>query len=146
MHELPQGGRATKGKAIVNLVQLDADDSVATVLAVREFSEGRYVIMATQKGTVKKTALMDFSRPRANGIIAINIADDDRLVAARLTDGEMEVFLATRQGPGHPLLRGKSALHGPHRRRSQGHRDRGRRPGGGHGGHSRHPQPVDRHP
>ena len=98
VHELPQGGRATKGKAIVNLVQLDPDDSVATVLAVREFSEGRYVVMATQKGTVKKTALMEFSRPRANGIIAINIAEDDRLVAARLTDGEMEVFLATRQG------------------------------------------------
>ena len=98
VHELPQGGRATKGKAIVNLINLEAGDEVATVLAVREFTEGRYVVMATQKGTVKKTDLMEFSRPRANGIIAINVGEDDRLVGARLTDGEMEVFLATNAG------------------------------------------------
>jgi DNA gyrase subunit A len=98
VHELPQGGRATRGKAIVNLLNIDSDDHVATVLAVREFSEGRQVVMATQKGIVKKTDLMAFSRPRAGGIIAININDEDRLVAVRLTDGEMEVFLATQKG------------------------------------------------
>jgi DNA gyrase subunit A len=98
VHELPQGGRATRGKAIVNLVNLERDDQVATVLAVREFSEGRQVVMATQKGTVKKTDLMAFSRPRAGGIIAITVPPDDRVVSVRLTDGDMEVFLATKFG------------------------------------------------
>jgi DNA gyrase subunit A len=98
VHELPQGGRATKGKAIVNLLNLAAGDQVATILAVKEFNEGRQVIIATKNGTVKKTDLMAFSRPRSGGIIAINIGGDDRVVAARLTDGEMDIFLATRQG------------------------------------------------
>ncbi len=98
VHELPQGGRATRGKAIVNLINIAPGDHVATVLAVRQFDPGRQVVMATQKGIVKKTPLEAFSRPRAGGIIAINVAADDRLVAARLTDGDMEIFLATRQG------------------------------------------------
>ena len=98
VHELPQGGRATRGKAIVNLVNLETGDQVATVLAVREFAEGRQVVMATQNGTIKKTDLMAFSRPRAGGIIAMTIGEDDRLVAARLTDGEMQIFLATSSG------------------------------------------------
>jgi len=98
VHELPQGGRATRGKAIVNLLNVEPGDHVSTVLAVREFSEGRQVVMATQNGTIKKTDLMAFSRPRAGGIIAINIGDDDRLVSARLTDGDMEIFLATQKG------------------------------------------------
>jgi len=98
VHELPQGGRATRGKAIVNLIHIAPGDHVATVLAVRQFDPGRQVVMATQKGMVKKTPLEAFSRPRAGGIIAINVAEDDHLVAARLTDGEMEIFLATRQG------------------------------------------------
>ncbi len=98
VHELPQGGRATRGKAIVNLIDLEPGDSVATVLAVREFTPGRFIVMATQKGIIKKTDLMAYSRPRAGGIIAINIADGDRLVAARLTDGDMEIFLATKKG------------------------------------------------
>ncbi len=98
VHEIPQAGRASKGKAIVNLVQLMPDENVSTVLAVREFTENRQVIMATQNGTVKKTDLMAFSRPRVGGIIAINLAEGDSLVATRITDGDMEVFLATRQG------------------------------------------------
>ena len=98
VHELPQGGRATRGKAIVNLVNLEPGDQVATVLAVREFAEGRQVVMSTRNGTIKKTDLMSFSRPRAGGIIAMTIGDDDRLVAARLTDGEMQIFLATQKG------------------------------------------------
>jgi DNA gyrase subunit A len=98
VHELPQGGRATRGKAIVNLLNIEQDDSVATVLAVREFTEGRQVVMATRNGIIKKTDLMAFSRPRAGGIIAININPEDHLVAARLTDGDMEIFLATQRG------------------------------------------------
>ncbi|RJX36258.1 MAG: DNA gyrase subunit A [Desulfarculus sp.] len=98
VHEIPQAGRASKGKAIVNLVNMTTGEKVNTVLAVKEFSEGRQVIMATESGIVKKTELMAFSRPRPGGIIALKLAEDDRLVAARLTDGEMEIFLATRQG------------------------------------------------
>jgi DNA gyrase subunit A len=82
----------------VNLLNIEPGDHVATVLAVREFTEGRTVVMSTSAGMIKKTDLMAFSRPRAGGIIAINIGGDDRLVAARITDGDMEIFLATRQG------------------------------------------------
>ncbi len=98
VHELPQAGRATKGKAIVNLLNLMPEEKVATVLAVREFSEGRYVVIATEKGIIKKTDLMEFSRPRSGGIISVNLASGDRLISARLTDGSMEIFLATRSG------------------------------------------------
>jgi DNA gyrase subunit A len=98
VHELPQAGRATKGKAIVNLLNLQPEEKVATVLAVREFGEGRYVVMATEKGIIKKTDLMEYSRPRAGGIIALNLNQGDRLIAARLTDGGMEIFLATKTG------------------------------------------------
>lgn len=98
VHTIPQAGRAAKGKAIVNLLSLQPFENVTTVLAVREFVEGRQVIMATSQGVVKKTDLQAFSRPRAGGIIAINLHDDDRLISARLTDGDMEVFLATRRG------------------------------------------------
>ena len=98
VHELPQAGRATKGKAIVNLVNMQPDEEVASILPVREFMEGRYVVLATRRGIIKKMDLMNFARPRAGGIIAANIADDDRLVAGRLTDGQMDIFLATAQG------------------------------------------------
>ncbi len=98
VHEIPQAGRAARGKAIVNLVNMASGENVATVLAVREFSPGRQVVMATAKGTVKKTDLMAFSRPRAGGIIAINLAKGDEMIGARITDNDMEIFLATRQG------------------------------------------------
>ncbi|MCB2189266.1 MAG: DNA gyrase subunit A [Deltaproteobacteria bacterium] len=98
VHEIPQAGRASRGKAIVNLVSMLPSETVSTVLAVREFTEGFMVIMATQKGIVKKTELKAFSRPRVGGIIAINLDESDSLVAARLTDGDMEIFLATQEG------------------------------------------------
>ncbi len=98
VHELPQAGRASKGKAIVNLVRMSKKEKVNTVLAVKEFSEDRQVIMATENGTIKKTGLMEYSRPRPGGIIALKLAEGDRLVSARLSDGEMEVFMATQQG------------------------------------------------
>lgn len=98
VHEIPQAGRAAKGKAIVNIVSLKPGENVSTVLAVREFVADREVVMATAQGVVKKSTLDSFSRPRAGGIIAINLADGDRLVAARLTDGDREIFLATRFG------------------------------------------------
>ncbi len=98
VHEIPQAGRASKGKAIVNLLQVSSDEQVTTVLAVKEFSEDRQIIMATEGGTIKKTALMEYSRPRPGGIIALRLAEGDRLVSARLSDGDMEVFMATRSG------------------------------------------------
>ncbi|MDR1397775.1 MAG: DNA gyrase subunit A [Desulfarculales bacterium] len=98
VHELPQAGRATKGKAIVNLINMQPDEEVASILPVREFSEGRYVVLATRRGIIKKMDLMSLSRPRTGGIIAAGIADDDQLVAVRLTDGGMDIFLATACG------------------------------------------------
>ncbi len=98
VHEIPQGGRAARGKAIVNLLNLAADEKVMTILPVKEFSEGRYIITATRKGTVKKTDLMAYSNPRQGGIIALTIDEGDSLIAARLTDGSMDILLASRNG------------------------------------------------
>ncbi|PLX87758.1 MAG: DNA gyrase subunit A [Desulfuromonas sp.] len=98
VHEIPQGGRAARGKAIVNLLQLAPDEKVTTILPVKEFVDGKYIITATRKGTVKKTDLMAYSNPRQGGIIALTIDDGDSLIAARLTDGEMDILLASRHG------------------------------------------------
>jgi len=98
VHEIPQGGRASRGKAIVNLLQLDPDEKVMTVLPVKEFTEGRYIITATRQGTIKKTDLMAYSNPRTAGIIALTIDEGDSLIAARLSDGSMDILLASRNG------------------------------------------------
>jgi DNA gyrase subunit A len=98
VYDIPQGGRTGKGKAIVNLLNFVAGEHLTTVLAVPEFLPGNYVIMATRQGVVKKTDIMAFSRPRAGGIIAINLSDDDELMAARLTDGTRQVFLCSLFG------------------------------------------------
>jgi DNA gyrase subunit A len=96
VHEIPQGGRAAK--AIVNLLNLEADEQVMTILPVKEFEEGRFIITATQKGTVKKTDLLAYSNPRQGGIIALTIDEGDSLIAARLTDGSMDILLASHNG------------------------------------------------
>jgi len=98
VHEVPQGGRAARGKAIVNLLNLEADEQVMTILPVKEFVDGKYIITATRNGTVKKTELMAYSHPRQGGIIALTIDDDDSLIAARLTDGDMDILLASKSG------------------------------------------------
>ena len=98
VHEIPQGGRAARGKAIVNLLNLEADEQVMTILPVKEFDEGRFIITATQKGTVKKTDLLAYSNPRQGGIIALTIDEGDSLIAARLTDGSMDILLASHNG------------------------------------------------
>jgi DNA gyrase subunit A len=98
VHELPQAGRMARGKAIVNLLSLASEEKVATVLPVRSFEPGFTVFMATKSGTVKKTDLLAYSRPRADGIIALNLAPGDELIAARITDGTQNVFLGSRQG------------------------------------------------
>jgi DNA gyrase subunit A len=98
VHELPQASRAAKGKPIVNLLNLEPRERVSAFLSVREFQEGRYVIFATKKGLVKKTDLMAYSNPRSSGIRAIGLEDGDELIGVKLTDGQQEIILSTREG------------------------------------------------
>jgi len=98
VHEIPQAGPAAKGKAIVNLLNLEAGETVATTLAVRDFPEDRYLVFATERGTIKKTALSEYGNPRAGGIIAINLEEGDRLLSVRVTDGSKHLFMATAEG------------------------------------------------
>jgi len=98
VHEIPEAGRMSRGKAIVNLLELKKGERVATTLAVKEFQKGRYAVMATRKGVVKKTELLSYSRPRTGGIIAINIREGDELIGVRETDGQRDIFLTTRGG------------------------------------------------
>ena len=98
VYDIPQGGRAARGKPIVNLIQIKSDERIAAFVGVREFSESRYVMFATARGIVKKTALSAYGNPRANGINAINIEPDDELIEAQLTDGTNDLVLATRNG------------------------------------------------
>ena len=98
VHEIPQGGRAARGKAIVNLLQLAQDERVMTILPVKEFVENKYIIAATKNGVVKKTELMAYANPRQGGIISMTIDEGDSLVATRITDGSMDVILASHHG------------------------------------------------
>ncbi len=98
VYELPQAGRASRGKAIVNLMNFEPGETLTTVLAAPEFQPGNYIIMATRQGIIKKTDLMAYSRPRAGGIIALNLMPGDELISARITDGTLNVFLGTAQG------------------------------------------------
>jgi len=98
VHEIPQGGRASRGKAIVNLLQVEPGEKVMTILPVKEFVADKYIVTATERGTIKKTELMAYSNPRAGGIIALTIDEGDRLIAARLTDGNQDIVLASRDG------------------------------------------------
>lgn len=98
VYDIPQAGRASRGKAIVNLLNFEEGERMTTVLAVPSFEPGCYILMATQNGTVKKTDIMAFSRPRAGGIIALDLAPGDELIAARITDGTQNVFLGSASG------------------------------------------------
>ena len=98
VHEIPQGGRAARGKAIVNVLKLASGEYVSAVMPVRKFEPDRYILMATKQGVLKKTQLTAFSRPRAGGIIAINLDEGDELIGVGQTDGSLEVFLGTRGG------------------------------------------------
>jgi DNA gyrase subunit A len=98
VYEIPEAGRSSRGKPIVNLIKIEKDEKIAAVLPVRAFAEGQYVVMATSGGTVKKTDLMEFGSPRPSGLRAITIDEDDALIGVALTDGKREVVLATRAG------------------------------------------------
>ncbi|MCG2830706.1 MAG: DNA gyrase subunit A [Desulfobacteraceae bacterium] len=98
VYEIPQASRISRGKAIVNLLNFEKDEKLATVLAVRSFEPGSHVFMATKNGLVKKTDIMAYSRPRTGGIIALNLAPGDELIGARITDGTMNIFLCSGNG------------------------------------------------
>jgi DNA gyrase subunit A len=98
VHELPEASRAAKGRAIVNLLSLSPGESISTILPVKEFMEGKHVVTATAQGVIKKTELMEYSRPRAGGIIAMGLNKGDQLIATAITSGQDEIFLSTRHG------------------------------------------------
>ena len=98
VYELPHGSRGSRGKPIVNLLPLDPQERISAVVSIKEFDDHHFVFMATRKGTVKKTPLSDFSRPRSSGIIAVNLQEDDWLVNVGITDGEREIMLLTDAG------------------------------------------------
>jgi DNA gyrase subunit A len=98
VHEIPQGGRLAKGKAIVNMIGLEKGDSVAAFVPVRNFSDEGFIFLVTRNGQIKKTTLDAFSNPRRDGIIAMNIPKGDRLIEAGQTDGSCDIVLATRKG------------------------------------------------
>jgi DNA gyrase subunit A len=95
---LPQGSRTSRGKPIVNLLPLQANEKVTAILPVREYTEDRHIFMATANGTVKKVSLKEFSNPRSNGIIAIDLVDDNTLIGASITDGTKKILLFTDAG------------------------------------------------
>jgi DNA gyrase subunit A len=98
VHEIPEASPTARGKAIVNLLNLEPTERLATTVAVREFRDDRYLVFATANGTVKKTSLSAYSNPRVGGIIGINIDDGDCLLAVRETDGQKDILLATAKG------------------------------------------------
>ena len=98
VYRLPQAGRGSRGKPIVNLLPLEEGERITAVLPIRDYQEDRYVFMATAQGTVKKTPLVAFSRPRAAGIIAVGLDEGDRLVGVAITDGTRDVILCTSEG------------------------------------------------
>ena len=98
VHEVPEAGRMSRGKAIVNLLELQKGERVATTLAVRSFDGDKYVVMATKEGLVKKTELTAYANPRTGGIVAIKINEEDELIGVRVSGGSQDIFLTTRQG------------------------------------------------
>ncbi|MBI4400230.1 MAG: DNA gyrase subunit A [Nitrospirae bacterium] len=98
VHEIPEAGRAAKGKALVNLLALASDEKVTATLPVKEFREDRFVVMATRQGVIKKTELSAYGNPRQGGIIALSLDEGDKLIGVQITDGQREILLGTRQG------------------------------------------------
>jgi len=98
VHEIPDVGPDGRGKAIANLVSMEEGERIAALLAVKEFAEDKFIVMGTRKGVVKKTELSAFSNPRAGGIIAMGVEEDDAVIAANISDGNHEIFIGTRDG------------------------------------------------
>ncbi len=98
VYEIPESARTARGKAIVNLLNMGPDENLTNYMAIREFKENAFIFMTTRKGVIKKTSLDAFANIRRDGIRAINVDEDDRLIGCKLTNGQMEIILATRKG------------------------------------------------
>ncbi len=98
VHEIPQAGRMSRGKAIVNLLNLGPEEKITTILALKEFTPGKYITFVTKRGIIKKTALEAYSNPRSGGIIALTLEEGDELISTKLTDGQRHLFVATKLG------------------------------------------------
>ena len=98
VYDIPQGGRATRGRAIVNLIGCEPGEKVEAFVSVKDFDDQQFIVMATRNGLVKKTALSAYSKPRKGGIFAIDIREGDTLIEARITNGENDILLGTRDG------------------------------------------------
>jgi DNA gyrase subunit A len=98
VHEIPDVGPDSRGKAIANLVSMEAGERIAALLTVKEFEPDKFVVLGTRRGVIKKTELSAFSNPRAGGIIAIGVEEGDALISARISDGTSQIFIATRSG------------------------------------------------
>ena len=122
VHAIPEVGPTGRGKAVVNLVNLVPGEKIAAFVSVKDFDPGRYVLLATRKGIVKKTELSAFSNPRTAGIIALGVEDDDALIETVITSGQERDPPRHPRRHGHPLPRGGRAAHGPRRLRREGHR------------------------
>ncbi len=120
VYQVPQASRGSRGKPIVNLLPLEPEERINAVLPIKEYAEGHFVFMATSAGTVKKTPLSQFSRPRASGIIAIDLRGDDKLVDVAITDGNAEMLLVASHGKAirfaesdvRPMGRGAAGVRG----------------------------------
>jgi DNA gyrase subunit A len=98
VHELPEGGRATRGRSILNLIEKEKEEKIAAFVAVKEFKDDSYLIMVTEKGTIKKTVLSAYGNVRKGGINAINIASGDKLISVKMTDGTNDIVIGTKNG------------------------------------------------
>ncbi len=98
VHELPQAGRLTRGKAVVNLLNLNPQEKVTTILSLKDFSKDKFITFMSKRGTIKKTALEAYSNPRSGGIIAIHLDEGDELISTKLTDGKQHLFIGTKLG------------------------------------------------
>jgi DNA gyrase subunit A len=98
VHELPEGGRATRGRSILNLIEKEKDENITAFLNVKEFDDNHYLFMVTEQGTVKKTVLSAYSNVRRGGINAINLNDGDNLIEVKITDGSNDIIIATKEG------------------------------------------------
>jgi DNA gyrase subunit A len=98
VYDIPEAGRASKGKAIINLLAIASGEKISAFVPIREFKEGQYLVMATRDGTIKKTALTAYANPRKGGIIGMGLEKDDCLVEVQLTNGDEELLLATKEG------------------------------------------------
>lgn len=98
VHEIPEGGRASRGRSIINLLEKEKEEEITAFVTVKEFSEDKYIVMATSQGTVKKTVLSAYSNVRKGGIIAINLEAGDKLVEAKLSEGNNDIIIGTKEG------------------------------------------------